>query len=110
MRKVDLDKDAAAFHQSLNEPTRRRIKSSFVEQGWMQKIRHRTDTGNSMINNSPGLFEDRGSTAAGAAQRYVNIDLRRCQPLPKSVMKVTCNTSSLFVLHPHQPRRKSAQS
>ena len=58
VRKVDLDVNPAALAQALDKPARRRVKASFVEKRWMQKIRHGAGAGNGMIDELACFLEE----------------------------------------------------
>src|SRR2546423_14275351 len=109
MREVRFDSHGSALGKSIDEPVRRRLEAGLIQQWRMEEIGHRTDAGDSVLDDLPRLLKNGRWFPVRVKYRHIHIDLRSRKPLTKTIVQFAGNASAFLVLHAHQPGGKFAQ-
>src|SRR6202521_2370557 len=103
--------DPGALGETLDVPLSCASKADFIQQGWVQQVRHGANFLDGLIRQMCHIREELryGWVFPAVFLKKRNTDFQRCQRLAGAVVQVPRQLASFFILHLHKPLRQVLQ-
>jgi hypothetical protein len=108
---IQLYVDPGSLGEALDVPLRCASKAGFIQQGWVQQVRHGANFFDGLIRQAGNLGgkSHSGRVLLAVFLKKRNTDFQSRQRLTSAVVQVTRQFASLFILHFEKPLREDLQ-